>query len=105
MLHLRFHVKKHEKLQKKREEKGAFDVVVDGSLDDAIKDTPSNLKFGFLHVLYIFFCAEQTADIFKLVIVLVALFFFSKCIQRRLRIITNWLISVYVLYGLPLGKK
>ena len=31
---------------KKCEEKDAFNVAVDGSLDNAIKGTPLNLKFG-----------------------------------------------------------
>ena len=33
------------------------------------------------------------------------LFFFSKCVQRRFRIKTNWLISAYVLYRWHLIKK
>ena len=48
------------KIAKKCEEKDAFDVAVDGSLDDAIKCTPLNLKFGSLSLLYILYSAEQT---------------------------------------------
>ena len=48
------------KIVKKCEEKDAFDVAVDDSLDDAIKGTPLNLKFGSLSVLYILDSAEQT---------------------------------------------
>ena len=59
-VHLRFHFKKHEKLQKKEKKKDAFDVKVEGSLDDAVKGTLLNLKFGSLHVLYILYSAEQT---------------------------------------------
>ena len=44
-----------QKNAKKCEEKDAFDVAVDGSLDDAIKGTPLNLKFGSLSVLYILY--------------------------------------------------
>ena len=64
MLHLkvdqRFHFKKHLKLQKKYKKKDAFNVTVDVSLDDAIKGTPLNLKFGSLRVFYILYTAEQT---------------------------------------------
>ena len=57
-MHLRFHFKKHEKLQKKKksEEKGAFDVAVDGPIDGA----SLNLKFGSLRILYVLYSAEQT---------------------------------------------
>ena len=55
---LRFHFKKHEKLQKCGE-KDAFDIAVDGSLDDAIKGTPLDLKFGSLHIVCILYRAEQ----------------------------------------------
>ena len=48
------------KIAKKYVEKDAFNVVVDGSLDDAITGTPLNLKFGSLSVLYILYSAEQT---------------------------------------------
>ena len=58
-LYLRFHFKKHKKLQKKYEGKNAFGVAVDGSLDDAINSTPLNLKFGSLRVPYILYSAEQ----------------------------------------------
>ena len=47
---------KTEKKKKKCEEKD----VVDGSLDDATKDTPLNLKYGSLRVLYISYSTEQT---------------------------------------------
>ena len=40
--------------------KDAFDDAADGSLDDAIKGTPLNFKFGFLSVFYILYSAEQT---------------------------------------------
>ena len=40
--------------------KDAFDVAVDGSLEDVIKGTPLNLKFGSLRVLSILYSAEQT---------------------------------------------
>ena len=56
----RFHFKKHKKLQKKCEEKDAFDVAVDGSLGNIIKGTPLKLKFDFLRALYILYQAEQT---------------------------------------------
>ena len=59
-VHLRFRFKKHEKLQKKEKKKDAFDVKVGGSLDDAVKGTLLNLKFGSLRVLYILYSAEQT---------------------------------------------
>ena len=50
-----FHSKKYEKLQNKCGQKDAFDVAANGSLDDAIKGTPLNLKFDS------FLCrAEQT---------------------------------------------
>ena len=39
--------------------KDAFDDVADGSLDDAIRGTPLNLKLGALSVLYILHSAEQ----------------------------------------------
>ena len=48
---LRFHFKKHKKLQKKCEVNDAFDVAVDGPLDRTIKDASVNLKFGSLRVL------------------------------------------------------
>ena len=56
-------MKNSKKLWKK-----SFDAVIDGSLDNAIKGTPFNLKFGSLRVLYIIYSAEQTelGDIFKL---------------------------------------
>ena len=59
-VHLRFHFNKHKKLLKKCEEKDEFDVAVDGSLDDAIKVTPLNIRFGSLRVLYILYSTEQT---------------------------------------------
>ena len=59
-VHLRFHFKKLKKLQKKCEEKDAFDVGVDGPLCGAIKGAPLNLKFGSLCILYILYSAEQT---------------------------------------------
>ena len=59
-VHLRFHLKRQEKFQKKCEEEDAFHVAVDGSLEDAIKRTSLNLKFGSLHVLYILYSPEQT---------------------------------------------
>ena len=40
--------------------KDAFDIAVEGSLDDAMKDTALNLKFDSLHVIYILYSAEQT---------------------------------------------
>ena len=49
-VYLRFHFKKHGKLQKNCEEKGAFDIAVDGSLEDAIKGTPLNVKFSSLRI-------------------------------------------------------
>ena len=49
-----------QKIAKKCKEKDAFDVAVDGSLDDAIKGTHLNLKFGSLSILYILYSAEQT---------------------------------------------
>ena len=45
-----------QKTEKKCEEKD----VVDGSFDDATKDTPLNLRFGSLRVLYISYSTEQT---------------------------------------------
>ena len=45
-----------QKTEKKCKEKD----VVDGSLDDTTKDTPLNLKFGYLRVLYISYSTEQT---------------------------------------------
>ena len=57
---LMFGFKKHEKKAEKCDEKDAFDVAVDGSLDNAIKNTPLNLKFGSLRILYILYSAEQT---------------------------------------------
>ena len=64
MLHLkvdlRFHFKKHKKLQKNIKKKDAFNVAVDVSLDDAIKGTTLNLKFGSLRLFYILYTAEQT---------------------------------------------
>ena len=59
-VYLRFHFKKHGKSQKNCEEKGAFDIAVDGSLEDAIKGTPLNLKFSSLRILCILYRAEQT---------------------------------------------
>ena len=59
-VYLRFHFKRHEKLKKKCEETDAFDIAVDDSLDDVIKGTPLNLKFGTFRVLYISYNAEQT---------------------------------------------
>ena len=59
-VYLRFHFKKHGKLQKNCEEKGAFDIAVDGSLEDAIKGTPLNVKFSSLRILCILYRAEQT---------------------------------------------
>ena len=53
-VHLRF------SLQKFCEEKDVFDDSADGSLDNAIKGTPLNLKFGLLSVLYILYSVEQT---------------------------------------------
>ena len=58
-MHLRFHFKKHKKC-KNCEENDAFEVAVYGSVDDATRGTPWNLKFGSLHVLYILYSAEQT---------------------------------------------
>ena len=51
-------LQKAQKTEKKKkcEEKD----VVDGSLDDATKDTPLNLKFGSLRVIYISYSTEQT---------------------------------------------
>ena len=64
MLHLkvdlRFLFKKHKKLQKNIRKKDAFNVAVDVSLDDAIKCTTLNLKFGSLRLFYILYTAEQT---------------------------------------------
>ena len=64
MLHLkvdlRFLFKKHKKLQKNIRKKDAFNVAVDVSLDDAIKGTTLNLKFGSLRLFYILYTAEQT---------------------------------------------
>ena len=40
--------------------KDAFDFAVHGSLDDAIKGRPLNLRFASLHVLYILYSAKQT---------------------------------------------
>ena len=48
------------KKKKKCEETDAFDVAVDDSLDDEIKGTHLNLKFGTFRVLYISYNAEQT---------------------------------------------
>ena len=59
-VYLRFHFKKHGKLQKNCEEKDAFDIAVDGSLEDAIKGTPLNLKFNSLRILCILYRPEQT---------------------------------------------
>ena len=50
---------KHKKFQKKVKKKNEFDVIVHVSLDDEIKGTPLNLKFGSLRVLYILCSAEQ----------------------------------------------
>ena len=58
-VHLRFHFKKPEKLQKKMW-KGVFDVAAVAPLDGAIKGALLNLKFGSLRVLCIFYNAEQT---------------------------------------------
>ena len=64
MLHLkvdlRFLFKKHKKLQKNIRKKDAFNVAVDVSLDDAIKGTTLNLRFGSLRLFYILYTAEQT---------------------------------------------
>ena len=51
-VHLRFDFKKLKHC-KKCEEKDAFDFAPDGSLDNAMKGTPLNLKCGFLRILYI----------------------------------------------------
>ena len=59
-VYLKFHFKKHKKMQKNSEKKDVFDVAVDVSLDEAIKGTPLNLKFGSLRVLYILYSIEQT---------------------------------------------
>ena len=60
MLHLKWHVefnfKKHEKIARKCEEKGAYDVTV----DSAIKGTPLNLSVSSLCILYFLYSAEQT---------------------------------------------
>ena len=48
------------KIATKCKKKDAFDVKVEGSLDDAIKGTPLNLVFGSLRVLYILYSVEQT---------------------------------------------
>ena len=48
-----------QKIAKKCEEKDAFEVPVDGSIDDAIRSTPLNLKFGFLSVLYIYIAQNK----------------------------------------------
>ena len=50
-VHLRFHFKKPEKSKKKKcQEKDAFDVAVNDSLDDAMKGAPLNL---FMRPLYL----------------------------------------------------
>ena len=54
-VHLRFHFQKWVSWKKK----DAFDDVADGSLDDAIRGTPLNLKLGSLSVLYILHSTEQ----------------------------------------------
>ena len=48
-VHLRFHLKSTKKCRE-CQEKDAFDVAVDSSLDDAIKGTPLNL---FTRLLYL----------------------------------------------------
>ena len=48
-----------QKIPKICKEKDAFEVALDGSLDDAIKGTPLNLNFGSLSVLYMLYSAEQ----------------------------------------------
>ena len=58
-VHLRFHFKKHKKLQRMRK-KDAFDVAADGPLGGTIKGAPLNFKFGCLRVPYIFYSAEET---------------------------------------------
>ena len=42
-----------------KKKKDAFDVAA-VLLDDTVKGTPLNLKFGSLRVLYILYSAEQT---------------------------------------------
>ena len=62
-VHMRFYFKKHKKIAKKCQEKDAFDVAVDGSLDDAIKGTPLNL---FTRPLYLIKSrTNRIADILK----------------------------------------
>ena len=58
-VHLTFHFKKHKKLKKKKKKFEEKDEE-DGSLDNATKDTPLNLKFGSLRVIYISYSTEQT---------------------------------------------
>ena len=62
MLHLKvdltFHFEKHKKLRKNG--KDPFDIGVDVSLDNVIKGTPLNLRFGSFCILYILYSAEQT---------------------------------------------
>ena len=55
-VHLRFYFNKPENCKKKKiEEKDAFDVAGDGSLDNAIKGTPLNLKVGSLRIINILY--------------------------------------------------
>ena len=49
-----------QKLKRLWKKKDAFDIAVEGSLDDAMKDTALNLKLDSLHVIYILYSAEQT---------------------------------------------
>ena len=52
----------HKKCEKEKDkkEKDAFDVPIDGSLDDAIKGALLNHKFDSLRVLYNLYSTEQT---------------------------------------------
>ena len=49
--HKRFHFRDHLKVAKKCQEKDAFDVAVDGLLDDVTKGTPLNLFARSLYLL------------------------------------------------------
>ena len=58
--HLRVLFESNERWIIKCEEKDAFDLAVDGPLEDAIKGAPLNFKFGSLRTLYILYRTEQT---------------------------------------------
>ena len=62
--HKRFHFRDHLKVAKKCQEKDAFDVAVDGLLDDVTKGTPLNLFARSLYLLQS--RTNRIADILKL---------------------------------------